>query len=76
MATAEASKSALVNGLRTDFDQRLQRLSVQRFNAFDLSLNVVGARIPTQAMQSFMPMRIVALTDNETAEIFVARNQT
>ena len=76
MPTAQQSFDALREGLRVDFERRLQRLSKQRFEAFKLSLDVVGARIPTQAMQSFMPMRIVALTDDETANMFVPRFQT
>lgn len=74
--TAQESFDSLKEGLRHDFEQRLRRLSVQRFNAFKQSLNLVGARIPTQAMQSFMPMRIVAFTDDETANMFVPRMQT
>ena len=76
MPTAEESFIALKDSLRRDFEDRLRKLSIQRFDAFNLSLNVVGARIPTQAMQSFMPMRIIALTDNEIAEMFVPRVQT
>jgi len=30
------------------------------YESFEKQLNYVGARIPTQAMQSFMPMRTIA----------------
>ena len=61
--------------LRQEYVGRLKDLSKQRFNAFKASLNIVGARIPTQAMQSFMPMKVVAFTDSETNDIYVNRQQ-
>lgn len=58
-----------------DFTSAADNLAKQRFWAFRASLNIVSARIPTQAMQSFMPMRIVAFTDDEYNTIYVSRSQ-
>ena len=58
------------------FENHQMRLAEQRFHAFKQSLNLVGARIPTQAMQSFMPLRVVAFTDDLTNVIYVPRMQT
>lgn len=58
-----------------DFTSELQRLSRQRYYAFRASLNIVGARIPTQAMQSFMPMKVVAFTEDTYNTIYVPRTQ-
>lgn len=59
---------------------RVERLLWQKaqnmFNSFELSLNMVGSRIPAQAMQSFQPLRVVAFTDSETNDIYVNRHQT
>ena len=46
------------------------------YDSFQKALNIVGARIPTQAMQSFMPMRVVAFTDVETNAVYVPAAQT
>lgn len=74
--TAQESLDALTTDLKFQFQKRLERLAINRFEAFNMSLNVVGARIPTQAMQSFMPMRIVAVTDDLVNNIYVTRWQT
>lgn len=57
------------------FTSRVQALAKQRYYAFRASLNIVGARIPTQAMQSFMPMKVVAFTNSTTNDIYVPRTQ-
>ena len=51
-----------------DFDEKaedrkernIQRKAERMFKSFKQSLLYVGARIPTQAMQSFMPMETIA----------------
>lgn len=59
-----------------EFEVQQRRLAEQRFEAFKQSLNLVGARIPTQAMQSFMPLKVIAFTDDLTNVIYVPRMQT
>ena len=61
--------------LQADFEAESNRLARRRAESFRESLRVVGARIPTQAMQSFMPMRVVGLTDSLTNDIYVPRQQ-
>lgn len=58
------------------FNKRVEDLAVERFNAFNESLNFVCARIPTQGMQSFMPMRVVAFTDSKINDVYVAKANT
>ena len=58
------------------FDKQIEQLAVERFNAFNESLNFVCARIPTQGMQSFMPMRVVAFTDSKINDVYVAKANT
>ena len=59
-----------------NFNKRVEELAVERYNAFDESLNFVCARIPTQGMQSFMPMRVVAFTDSRMNDVYVAKANT
>lgn len=73
--TSDQAIEYIANRLTMDLTDELKQLSKQRFWAFKASLNVVGARIPTQAMQSFMPMRVVAFTDDEYNVIYVPRQQ-
>ena len=61
--------------LSSEFIVESNRLAQRRAESFKESLRVVGARIPTQAMQSFMPMRVVGLTDSLTNDIYVPRQQ-
>lgn len=59
-----------------NFYKRIENLAIERFNAFNESLNFVCARIPTQGMQSFMPMRVVAFTDSKINDVYVAKANT
>lgn len=58
------------------FNRRLDKMATHKFDSFKKSLNFVGARIPTQAMQSFMPLRVVVFTDSEINDVYVPRQQT
>ena len=40
-------------------DKRISKKAERMFKSFKQSLLYVGARIPTQAMQSFMPMEVI-----------------
>lgn len=62
--------------LESTFEEQQTKLAEQRFEAFKQSLYLVGARIPTQAMQSFMPLKVVAFTDDLTNVVYVPRMQT
>ena len=59
-----------------NFNKKLENLAVERYNAFNESLNFVCARIPTQGMQSFMPMRVVAFTDSKINDVYVTKSNT
>lgn len=59
-----------------NFNMKLNRLAAHKFDSFKKSLNFVGARIPTQAMQSFMPIKVVAFSDSEVNDIYVPKQQT
>ncbi len=58
------------------FDEKLVKLSHHKYDSFKRQLNFIGARIPTQSMQSFMPMKVVAFTDSDINEFYVPTNQT
>ncbi len=58
------------------FNRRLNNLATRMFDSFKLSLNAVGARIPSQGMQSFQPMKIVGFSDSLTNDVYVNRHNT
>lgn len=64
------------SALERKFKERITKLSIRQFKAFKKSLELIGARIPTQAMQSFMPLKVIAFTESLEAEIFVPVMQT
>lgn len=53
----------------------LKHLSNQTRTSFLQHLNVLAARIPSQSMQSFMPMKIVAFTESDTNVAYVSTLQ-
>ena len=69
-----------LNDLRIDEELRLQRRIERQANdmydSFKTQLNYVGARIPTQAMQSFMAMNLVAVTNAKKNVVYVPKSQT
>lgn len=52
------------------------KMAQRMFEAFKQQLTCTGARIPTQAMQSFMAMDVIAYTDNEDNNVYVPQSQT
>lgn len=58
------------------FDERLRRSSEHKLESFKKQLLYIGARIPSQSMQSFMPMKVVAFTDSEIADVYVTKYNT
>lgn len=59
-----------------NFNERLWKIAQNQFEAFNKQLLYIGARIPTQSMQSFMPMELIAFTDSEVNDIAVPKVQT
>lgn len=52
------------NDIELEEQARLAKLAETKFEAFQEALKFVGARIPTQAMQSFIPANVIAVTDS------------
>lgn len=59
-----------------DWKNRLNKQAANMFKSFKLSINAIGARIPSQGMQSFQPMRIVGFSDSLTNDVYVNRHNT
>lgn len=57
-------------------DKRMQSQAKDMYDSFKKSLNYVGARIPTQAMQSFMAMNLIAVTRSKFNAVYVPKSQT
>ena len=57
-------------------DRNIQRKAERMFKSFKQSLLYVGARIPTQAMQSFMPMETIAWVNTDKNVVYVPAMQT
>ena len=57
-------------------DRRINRQAKDMYDSFKTQLNYVGARIPTQAMQSFMAMKLVAVTNATENVVYVPKSQT
>lgn len=56
--------------------QMLTEQAGDMYESFQKQLYYVGARIPTQAMQSFMPMRVVGWINTKTNIVYVPAAQT
>ena len=56
--------------------QRIKRQAEDMYDSFNAQLNYVGARIPTQAMQSFMAMNLIAVTNAKKNVVYVPKSQT
>ena len=79
--TTELSISdATIDNLKLDWEIRKRKMISDKasnmFDSFGRSLNLIGARIPTQAMQSFQPLEVVAFTESDTNQIYVPPAQT
>ncbi len=57
------------------FETRLKNRSDLMYETFLDSLHAVGARVPTQSMQSFMAMEIVMFTDSLVNDVYVPQIQ-
>ena len=52
-------------------DRDIKQIAYNRFNAFKRQLEVIGARIPTQSMQSYMGLKVVAFTNSIYNEVYI-----
>lgn len=52
-------------------DRDIKQIAYNRFNAFKKQLEVIGARIPTQSMQSYMGLKVVAFTNSIYNEVYI-----
>lgn len=57
-------------------NRRIERQAKDMFDSFRKQLNYVGARIPTQAMQSFMAMQLIAVVGTKDNVVYVPKSQT
>lgn len=58
------------------FKSNTNRLAEQMYQAWEIQKRLIGTRIPTQGMQSFMEMEIVMITDSEVNDVYVPAQQT
>lgn len=72
----EALARQLNTNEENEHNERVDSISRQKYAAFEKQLYCVGARIPTQSMQSYMAMEIVAFTDSDVNEVYVPAAQT
>jgi hypothetical protein len=72
----EALARQLNTNEENEHNERVDLISRQKYAAFEKQLYCVGARIPTQSMQSYMAMEIVAFTDSDVNEVYVPAAQT
>lgn len=64
---------ALIDDEQRRFEQRIATAASNKYAAFIKSLQFVGARIPTQSMQSFTAFEVVAFTDSETNDVYIPK---
>lgn len=58
------------------FNNEKTRLARDQYTAFKQCFNFVGARIPTQNMQSYMPFEVAAFIDSDKNEIYLPKQNT
>lgn len=64
---------ALIDNESHQFQNRIRTAAKNKYDAFIKSLQFVGARIPTQNMQSFAALEVVAFSDTDTNSIYVPK---
>ena len=57
-------------------DKDITRIARERYASFIKQLEYIGARIPTQSMQSFMGLKLVDFTNSKVNEVYVPAVQT
>lgn len=58
------------------FEENVNYIAKQMWAAFETQLFCIGARIPTQSMQSFMGLEVVGFSDSDVNEVYVPAVQT
>ena len=66
----------LQNQFNEKLDTELQQLALAQYQAFEQQLYFIGARIPTQSMQSFQALKVVGYTNDTTGKVYVPKVQT
>ena len=61
---------------QNEINRRLESRAKQKYAAFLKQLQYIGARIPTQSMQSFMGLEIVGFSNSDVNEVYVPAIQT
>ena len=73
----EADRQSVINELANsqedDLRKKIKKLADRQYQAFLAHLKYIGARIPTQAMQSFADVEVVGFTNSPTNECYMAR---
>lgn len=54
----------------------IEKTAKDQYEAFQQGIKLIGARIPTQAMQSFMPFQIIAFSGNLENAVYVPKHNT
>lgn len=62
--------------LENNINAKINKLASDKYTSFRKSLQFTAARIPSQAMQSFMSMKVVAFTDSPDNKAYVSHFQT
>ena len=57
-------------------DHMFEILAKNRYEAFIRGIQFIGARIPTQAMQSFMPFEVICFLDDDQNKAYVPKANT
>ena len=57
-------------------DRMFETLAKNRYDAFIRGIQFIGARIPTQAMQSFMPFEVICFLDDDQNKAYVPKANT
>ena len=57
-------------------DHMFETLAKNRYDAFIKGIQFIGARIPTQAMQSFMPFEVICFLDDDQNKAYVPKANT
>jgi len=74
---SEADRQSVINKLANsqedDLRKKIKKLADRQYQAFLAHLKYIGARIPTQAMQSFADVEVVGFTNSPTNECYMAR---
>lgn len=68
--------TTLLTTIESKKDNVIKRAAKRKWTSFQKSLEFTAARIPSQSMQSFMPMRVVGFTDSDENKAYVSHFQT